>query len=142
MNRRRFVENDYIKQLLENDRQMLQNQCKRLKQDEELLKSATGFFNSVTTYISSCVNNLESNPDFPVFNSFPTFVTTNNMKFTNVQHTSSTDNVNRADLHNGAFHNDKPSPRCNELHSNSTSSQLMKPRTESNSCEDKMQGEK
>jgi hypothetical protein len=142
INKRQFVEDDYIKHLLENDKLMLHNQCKRLKQDEELLKSATRFFNTMTTYIKNCMKNFESNSDFPVLNSFPVFVTSNSMKFTNVQHTSSTDNVNRAENHNGAFQTGKPSSHCNELHSDSMPSQLIKSRIESNPHEDKMQEEK
>jgi hypothetical protein len=142
INKRQFAEEDYIKHLLENDKLMLHNQCKRLKQDEELLKSATRFFSAMTTYIKNCMNNVESNSHFPVLNSFPAFVASNSMKFTDAQHTSSTDNVNTAENHSGTFQIGKPSSHCNKLHSGSMSLHLIKSRTESNPHEDKMQEEK
>jgi hypothetical protein len=75
VNKRRFVEDDYIKHLLENDKLMLHNQYKRLKQGEEISESATRFFSAMTTHVNNCMNNFDRNRDFSVFNIFPTIVT-------------------------------------------------------------------
>lgn len=105
---------------------MLQNQCKRLKQDEEVSKSATRLFTAMTTYVNNCMNSFESNPHFPVFNIFPLFVTTNNMKSTHVQnsdvqHASSSDNANRVENHVETSQIDQALLFSNELHSDNGS---------------------
>lgn len=100
------------------------------------------FFNAMTTYVKNCLNNFESNSDFSVLNSFPTYVTNNSMKFTDVQHSSSTDNANITENHNGAFQIGKHSSHCNELQCDSMPSDLIKSRIESNPREDKEKEQK
>jgi len=72
------------------------------------------------------MNSFESNPHFPVFNIFPLFVTTNNMKSTHVQnsdvqHASSSDNANRVENHVETSQIDQALLFSNELHSDNGS---------------------
>lgn len=63
--RRAHSDDYYLKQLIENDRQMLRNQQRQLQLDEQVSTAAVQFFSAVTEYLNK-MNNAMQPPAEPI----------------------------------------------------------------------------